>query len=364
MAEQDSHLHEHLLEVRDLEVDFDSDTGSRAVTDGVSFDVIRGETLGVVGESGCGKSVTSLAIMGLLPETGRVVKGSAVLRPRENPEGIDLIGLGSKELDRQRGDNIAMVFQDALASLDPVFTIGFQITEGIRAHRKISKKEAAAIAQELLDKVGLPDPAATMNKYPFELSGGMRQRAMIAMALSGTPELLIADEATTALDVTIQAQIIRLLRTISKASEMSILLITHDIALIAELADRVMVMYAGQIIEVADVRELFANPLHPYTKLLIKATPGILDETGTRLESIPGTVPENYSTIKGCRFAGRCPFSTPECGEPIRTVDVGGKTKATTVSSESVTHSEDTESEKTNRSGHMVRCRLVYNNER
>ena len=304
MAEQDSHLHEHLLEVRDLEVDFDSDTGSRAVTDGVSFDVIRGETLGVVGESGCGKSVTSLAIMGLLPETGRVVKGSAVLRPRENPEGIDLIGLGSKELDRQRGDNIAMVFQDALASLDPVFTIGFQITEGIRAHRKISKKEAAAIAQELLDKVGLPDPAATMNKYPFELSGGMRQRAMIAMALSGTPELLIADEATTALDVTIQAQILNIIRELQRDLNTAVMFITHDMGVVAQMADDVVVMWRGRPVEQGPVEQIFHRPQHPYTRALLSAVPKLGSMQGqplpqrTPLIVLEGDTPREVGTTQ------------------------------------------------------------------
>ena len=334
---------ELVLRIRDLYISFRTAAGTVNSIRGVNLDLYRGETIAIVGESGSGKSVTMKATMGILSSNGKVNDGTIEFYAQDagKPVTYKVLEMSKKAIRRHiSGKRIAMVFQDALASLDPVFTIGFQIIEGIRAHRKISKKEAAAIAEELLDKVGLPDPAATMNKYPFELSGGMRQRAMIAMALSGTPELLIADEATTALDVTIQAQIIRLLRKISKGSEMSILLITHDIALIAELADRVMVMYAGQIIEVADVRELFANPLHPYTKLLIKATPGILDETGTRLESIPGTVPENYSTIKGCRFAGRCPFSTPECGEPIRTVDVGGTSK------------------------HLVRCRLVYKDEK
>ncbi|WP_130837577.1 ABC transporter ATP-binding protein [Lachnoclostridium sp. Marseille-P6806] len=307
---------EPLLEVKDLELIFSSDFGDRTVTDHISFHVNAGETLGIVGESGCGKSVTSLAIMGLLARNGRVNAGSIVLRSRRKPEGKDLLRLTRRELDEVRGRDISMIFQDALASLNPVFSIGNQVVEAVCAHQTMDRREAAARAEELLRRVGLPDPEAAMRKYPFQLSGGMRQRVMIAMALAGKPELLIADEATTALDVTIQAQIMRMIRDIRREMQMSMLLITHDIGLIAEMSDRVIVMYAGQIVEEADVYELFRNPLHPYTRLLIAATPGMYDAPDRKLAAIPGTVPENYTDIIGCRFADRCPYVTTECVKP------------------------------------------------
>lgn len=307
---------EPLLEVRDLEVVFKSDFGEHAVTDRISFEIGHGETLGIVGESGCGKSVTSLAIMGLLAGNGRIEQGTILLRDPAHPEGRELTSLDRRALDEVRGKEISMIFQDALASLNPVFSIGSQVIEAVRAHRKISRTEAAVLAADMLRRVGLPDPEKTMRKYPFQLSGGMRQRVMIAMALAGEPELLIADEATTALDVTIQAQIMRLMKDIREEMAMSMLLITHDIGLIAEMADRVLVMYAGQIVEEAEVHDLFHHPAHPYTQLLIAATPGMYDDPARKLTAIPGTVPEDYSDMTGCRFADRCPYASAECASP------------------------------------------------
>lgn len=299
----------HLLEVKDLEVHFHSDFGDRTVTDRISFHVDEGETLGIVGESGCGKSVTSLAVMGLLAKNGSVKNGEVLF------EGQDLLKLSPKELDRVRGNEISMIFQDALASLNPVFTVGNQVTEAIRAHREKDRAKAREIAISMLKEVGLPDAEGTMKKYPFELSGGMRQRVMIAMALSCSPRLLIADEATTALDVTIQSQIMRTIEKVRSARNMAMMLISHDIGLIAEMSDRVLVMYAGQIIEEADVFTLFRNPAHPYTRLLIAATPGTNDDQDRKLVAIEGSVPENYTDISGCRFQDRCPMAQAGCGK-------------------------------------------------
>lgn len=296
-----------LLEVKNLRIRFDSDFGSRIVTDDISFHVNPGEFLGIAGESGCGKSVTNLAVMGLLARNGSVESGTAFF------EGKDLLKLSEKELDTIRGKDICMVYQDALASLDPVFTIGNQITETIRRHMEPDKMKAQKIAEKALGDVGLPEPERMMKKYPHELSGGMRQRVMIAMALSCRPKLIIADEPTTALDVTVQAQIMSMIRRIQKEYNTAMILITHDIGLIAQMADRVMVMYAGQFVEEADVYELFAHPQHPYTKALLASAPGIDDEPGRRLKSIRGNVPENYTDITGCRFAGRCDFCQKQC---------------------------------------------------
>jgi oligopeptide/dipeptide ABC transporter ATP-binding protein len=296
-----------LLSVKDLRIDFNSDFGNREVTDGISFQVDRGEILGIVGESGCGKSVTSLAVMGLLDINGYIRKGEILF------EGKDLLKLSENELDRIRGKDICMVYQDALASLDPVFTIGNQMIETIQSHVEKNRHKAADIAADYLGRAGLPDPKEAMKKYPYELSGGMRQRVMIAMALSCQPKLLIADEPTTALDVTIQAQIMDVIRQIRKDTGMSMILITHDIGLMAQTADRVMVMYAGQIVEEANVRELFHHPIHPYTKALLASAPGIDDGTDRKLYSIKGSVPENYTDIDGCRFQSRCPFAGTGC---------------------------------------------------
>ena len=231
-------------------------------------------------------------------------------------EDKNLQTMTEKELDNIRGDRLTMIFQDPLTSLDPVFTVGNQLMESIRKHMRLSKEEARKRAEQILGKVGMPDPHSVMKKYPHTLSGGMRQRVMIAMALCCNPGLLIADEPTTALDVTIQAQIMALLRNLQKESGMSMILITHDIGLVASMADRVIVMYAGQMIEEAPVKELFAAPAHPYTKALLQTVPGIYDEKDRELVAIPGMVPENYDSIPGCRFADRCAFRTKGCDQP------------------------------------------------
>ena len=299
-----------LMKVRDLEVTFYGGGSAAVRLDRISFSVKKGEILGIVGESGCGKSVTALAVMGLLPPNGKVTHGEVLF------EGTDLLKLPEKKLDLLRGNEITMVFQDAMTSLNPVFTIGNQVMESIRSHLTLGKEEAHRRAVSMLGRVGLPDPQEMMKKYPFELSGGMRQRVMIAMALSCHPKLLIADEPTTALDVTIQAQIMLLLRQLQKELSMSVILITHDIGLVAQMADRVLVMYAGQFVEQAEVHELFHRPAHPYTRMLLNTVPSIRDPEDRVLESIPGTVPENYYEIRGCRFAGRCPCTAEACREP------------------------------------------------
>lgn len=300
----------HLLEVEGLTTVFDSDYGRTVSVDHVNFHVDKGEVVCIVGESGCGKSVTSLSVMGLLGRGGTVTEGSVVF------EDKNLLTMTEKELDKIRGDRLTMIFQDPLTSLDPVFTVGNQLMESIRKHMRLSKEEARKRAEQILGKVGMPDPCAVMKKYPHTLSGGMRQRVMIAMALCCNPGLLIADEPTTALDVTIQAQIMALLRNLQKESGMSMILITHDIGLVASMADRVIVMYAGQMIEEAPVKELFAAPAHPYTKALLQTVPGIYDEKDRELVAIPGMVPENYDSIPGCRFADRCAFRTKGCDQP------------------------------------------------
>ena len=300
----------HLLEVEGLTTVFDSDYGRTVSVDHVNFHVDKGEVVCIVGEYGCGKSVTSLSVMGLLGRGGTVTEGSVVF------EDKNLLTMTEKELDKIRGDRLTMIFQDPLTSLDPVFTVGNQLMESIRKHMRLSKEEARKRAEQILGKVGMPDPHGVMKKYPHTLSGGMRQRVMIAMALCCNPGLLIADEPTTALDVTIQAQIMALLRNLQKESGMSMILITHDIGLVASMADRVIVMYAGQMIEEAPVKELFAAPAHPYTKALLQTVPGIYDEKDRELVAIPGMVPENYDSIPGCRFADRCAFRTKGCDQP------------------------------------------------
>ena len=309
----------HLLDVKQLTTSFQGDYGTTVSVDHISFHVDEGEVVCIVGESGCGKSVTSLSIMGLLGRGGAVTDGS-VLFQRE-----DILKMTEKELDRIRGNEITMIFQDPLTSLNPAFTVGNQITESIRAHMNLSKKEARERAEMLLTKVGMPDASKMMKNYPHTLSGGMRQRVMIAMALSCNPKLLIADEPTTALDVTIQAQIMTLLRDLQQEIGMSMILITHDIGLVAQMADRVLVMYAGQIIEQASVKELFAHPKHPYTRALLETVPSIKDDENRKLVSIPGIVPENYDDILGCRFADRCAYRRPECDNPQENYDFGNQ---------------------------------------
>lgn len=300
----------NILEIRDLVTEFRGDTGSTVALDHVSFDVHKGEILGIVGESGCGKSVTCLSALRLLGPGGRVTGGKVIF------DGRELSALSDKELDRIRGNELTMIFQDALASLNPVFTVGYQLTESIRAHTPLRGEAAKHRAVDMLRRVGIPDAANAMKKYPQTLSGGMRQRVMIAMALCCEPKLVIADEPTTALDVTIQAQIMKLLKKLQQESGMSVVLITHDIGLIAQMAERVLVMYAGQIVEEGDVKSIFRHPAHPYTRALMQSVPGINDAPERKLENIPGSVPENYGFMTGCRFADRCPYTAEACREP------------------------------------------------
>ena len=307
----------HLLEVKGLTTEFTGDYGKTVSVDHIDFCVDEGEIVCIVGESGCGKSVTSLSVMGLLGRGGIVTDGQVLF------EGQNLLAMTRKELDRLRGDKMTMIFQDPLTSLNPVFTVGNQITESIRTHMQLPKEEAAKRAKQLLEKVGMPDAEGTMKKYPHTLSGGMRQRVMIAMALSCNPRLLIADEPTTALDVTIQAQIMKLLKELQKENKMAVILITHDIGLVAHMADRVLVMYAGQLIEEASVKDLFLHPRHPYTRALLDTVPTIRDEADRQLVSIPGMVPENYDNIKGCRFADRCAYRREECSNPQEDYEFG-----------------------------------------
>ncbi|WP_425058964.1 Oligopeptide transport ATP-binding protein OppD [Sporomusa carbonis] len=295
-----------LLEVHDLKIAFrGQDTTVTAVT-GVSFHVNEGETLGIVGESGCGKSVTSLSVMRLLPETTARIDG------RIEFDGQDLLKLPEADIQDIRGNRISMIFQEPMTSLNPVYTIGKQIDEAILLHRKMSGKEARALTLEMLKKVGIPRAEDIAKEYPYQLSGGMRQRVMIAMALACHPRLLIADEPTTALDVTIQAQILDLMRHLRRDTGASIILITHDLGVVAEMCERVLVMYAGQIVEEADVVSLFTQPKHPYTRGLMQSIPQ-LNKKVSRLIPIPGQVPPLSNMPPGCRFAPRCPQAMDSC---------------------------------------------------
>lgn len=290
-----------LLSVKNLSTDFPVKRGVVHAVEDVSFDLQEGEILAIVGESGSGKSVTSLSIMGLLAEPGHVAGGSMVF------EGKDLVNLPEKEYRQLRGNDMAMIFQEPMTSLNPVYRIGNQIVEAIRTHEKgISKKEARERAIDLLRKVGIPSPEKRIDDYPHQMSGGMRQRVMIAMALACNPKLLIADEPTTALDVTIQAQILDLLRRLRDDTGMAVLLITHDLGVVSETADRVVVMYCGQVVEEAEVRTLFDRPMHPYTLGLLKSIPRLEDNDSERLYMIKGMVPNPLEMPPGCHFSDRC----------------------------------------------------------
>ncbi|MCL5778395.1 ABC transporter ATP-binding protein [Limibaculum sp. FT325] len=280
---------------------------SQDLVDGVSFDLAAGETLCIVGESGCGKSLTALALMGLLPQpAARISAGRAVF------EGRDLVTLDAEAMSDIRGNRMAMVFQEPMTSLNPAFTIGDQIAEAVRRHRPVDRAAARARAREMLDRVRIPAPDARLDEYPHQLSGGMRQRAMIAMALANDPALIIADEPTTALDVTIQAQILRLIRQLQAETGTALILITHDLGVVAETADRVAVMYAGRIVEEGPVAAVFDDPQHPYTIGLMASVPSLGRRAG-RLQTIPGLVPAPEAMPAGCRFAARCPFAEPAC---------------------------------------------------
>ncbi|SDY62816.1 ABC transporter ATP-binding protein [Thermoactinomyces sp. DSM 45892] len=297
-----------VLEIAELQLHFFTDKGIVRAVDGVSLEVGRGEVVGLVGESGCGKSVTSLAIMGLIPQPpGKMVAGSIQF------EGMDLTKISQKELRRIRGDQVAMIFQEPMTSLNPLFTVGNQLMEVVRIHRKMSKAEARKQAVEMLQQVGI-SREGILDDYPHQLSGGMRQRVMIAMAMMLNPKLLIADEPTTALDVTIQAQILDLMKSLNKEFGTSILFITHDLGVVAEMCDRIVVMYAGQIVEQTDRFRLFRNPKHPYTQGLMDSIPKIEDKRD-RLYSIPGQVPNPHQMPRGCRFAPRCEYVMDICRE-------------------------------------------------
>ena len=301
---------EPLLSVRDLTVTF-TRHGEESFTavDQVSFDVDAGQTLGLVGESGCGKSVTSLAIMGLLPERGNRVEGQVMF------DGTDLLSLRRDQMRDRRGRDIAMIFQDPLSSLNPVVPIGLQVTEVMERHRDMSRKEAMPRARDLLDRVGIPDPNARLKNYPHQLSGGMRQRALIAMALACEPRLLIADEPTTALDVTIQAQILALLKELVEDTGTALILITHDLGVVAGLCDEVNVLYGGRIVERGERHRLFAHAAHPYTNGLLGSIPRLDAPRGDRLNAIPGSVADNLPWTSACAFAPRCPRVLDRCVE-------------------------------------------------
>jgi len=302
----------HLLEVNNLRTHFPTRSGLVRAVDGVSFYLDRGELLGLVGESGCGKSMTALSLMRLIAPPGKIVEGEILF------DGKDLLKLSDAEMRQMRGDDIAMIFQDPMTSLNPVFTVGEQIAEALRLHRKLPRNEAKRAAIDAMREVAIPDPARRIDDYPHQLSGGMRQRVMIAMALACNPKLLIADEPTTALDVTIQAQILELLDELRKQRELAVLLITHDLGVVAEVADRVAVMYTGRIVEESPVDELFARPKHPYTEGLLRSVPKLTSEhvvKKERLETIEGTVPRPTDLPSGCHFAPRCPHRMPRCTE-------------------------------------------------
>ncbi|MET3574949.1 ABC transporter ATP-binding protein [Bhargavaea ullalensis] len=301
----------NVLEVKSLKTYFNKNKKTVRAVDGVEFSIGKGETVALVGESGCGKSMTSLSIMGLVPApAGKIVGGEILLN------GIDLVGLPEKKMYEVRGREVAMIFQEPMTSLNPVLTIGDQLSGVVMHHLKLSKKEAMKKSAEMLEIVGFADPEKTLKDYPHRLSGGMRQRVMIAMAMSCNPKLLIADEPTTALDVTIQAQVLELMKDLSRKFSTSILLITHDLGVVSELAERVIVMYAGQIVEMADSNRLFNDPLHPYTEGLIGSVPTI-DGDIRRLEAIPGNVPAPGTEMPGCRFAPRCSRATSKCTESV-----------------------------------------------
>ena len=302
-------MQEHtVLQVNNLQTSFNTDKGEIRAVDGVSFAVPKGKTMGIVGESGSGKSITALSILQLLATNGHVKGGEVLFK------GQDLVKLTDKQMRNIRGNQISMIFQEPMTSLNPVSTVGQQISETLRIHKKLSKKEAMTQTIDMLKLVGIPSPDKRVKQYPYELSGGMRQRVMIAMALACNPEILIADEPTTALDVTIQAQILELIKDLQNRLGMSVIMITHDLGVVAETCDYVAVMYAGQVVEYADLRTLFKNPKHPYTLGLLNSLPRH-DIEQDKLIPIKGVVPNPYDMPKGCRFAPRCPTATVHCNE-------------------------------------------------
>jgi oligopeptide/dipeptide ABC transporter ATP-binding protein len=310
---------EPLLSVRNLSVGFQGESGLLQAVDKVSFDVPRGRTIGLVGESGCGKSVTALSLLRLLPQpAGRILDGQVLF------EGRDLVKLPLAEMHKIRGARIGMIFQEPMAALNPVQTIGRQITEVYRLHLEISPAEALRRSVEMLGKVGIPSPEIRVREYPHQLSGGMRQRVGIAMALACGPQLLIADEPTTALDVTIQAQILALIEQLQKEMGLAVILITHDLGVIAETCEEVIVMYAGRIAEQAPVNSLFTRPRHPYTRGLLASIPRLATPRKTRLTTIEGVVPTLRDLPAGCRFQNRCPYAEPRCAAAAPPLETAG----------------------------------------
>ena len=305
-------MSENILTVKDLKTYFYTASGIAKAVDGVSFNIAKGETMGIVGESGSGKRVTSSSIIRLLPpRTGKIVGGSIEF------EGKDVLALSKKELNDFRGKDIAVIFQDPMTSLDPVFKIGKQMTEMIMAHQNVTKDEAWKMAVEALSKVGIPEPEKRMNSYPYELSGGMCQRVIIAMAVCCKPKLIIADEPTTALDVTVQAQVLELLKELQRDMDTAILLITHNLGVVWEMCDKVMVMYAGNTVEFTDTKTLYSNPRHPYTWGLLDSMPKLSDESKGELKTIPGTPPDLRLTGECCNFYNRCPYVTEACTQSV-----------------------------------------------
>jgi peptide/nickel transport system ATP-binding protein len=304
---RDGKQREVLLELRDLRTHFHGDEGVARAVDGVNYKVLEGETLGIVGESGCGKSVTSLSIMQLVPQPPGFFAGGEILYRGEN-----LLAASEDRMREIRGNHISMIFQEPMTALNPVFTVGNQIMETVMLHEGLDKDAARARAVDMLEKVGIPSPAQRVDEYPHQLSGGMRQRVMIAMAMICNPSLLIADEPTTALDVTIQAQILDLIKELQEREGMSVLLITHDLAVVAENAHHVAVMYAGKVVEYAAVEDLYATPRHPYTIGLMRSLPDLAGP-GERLYTIPGIVPSAFHFPSGCRYRTRCPIATEKC---------------------------------------------------
>ena len=312
-------MSEPLLSVKDLSIEFKTDKGVIRAVDNISFEVGHGETLGIVGESGCGKSITALSILGLIPRpAGYIASGSIKYK------GQELVGLSESAYRKVRGEEISMIFQEPMTALNPVFRIGNQMTEVIRLHQKLSRREARKKAIEMLEIVGIPAASTRIDEYPHQLSGGMRQRVMIAMALSCGPGLLLADEPTTALDVTTQAQVMEELKRLQDTFKMAVILVTHDLGVIAETCRRVLVMYCGQVVEGASVEDLFAHPRHPYTTGLLDSIPKIRDTKLKELPTIKGMVPDLLHLPKGCRFADRCPKAKERCQNEIpRLSDLG-----------------------------------------
>lgn len=318
-----------LLEVKDLRTYFPTYNGLVHAVDGVSFSITRGRNLGVVGESGCGKSVTALTIMGLITSPPAKISGEIIYYRNGSPMELHRLDPKGPEYRSIRGKDMAMIFQEPMTSLNPVYSVGEQIMEAIMLHQNVDKEEARKRAIEMLDKVGIPSPEKRIDEYPHQMSGGMRQRVMIAMALSCNPSLLIADEPTTALDVTIQAQILELMKALQKDFNASIMIITHNLGVVAELANDVMVMYLGEVVEYGNVRDIFKKRLHPYTDGLFKSTPHLGKNAKQPLTPIPGSVPEPINLPKSCRFLPRCNFRFERCNEspPLFTLENGHKVK-------------------------------------